>query len=190
VCIYSGIVLCLIIIIFIYSSVYLNIYHSDKFVDFFNTILGSFVSFLLAIIAGVYLFRSQEKEKDDKLRNDYMKILGSEFEDIKNVLNNSEKAIIEIQDMKLELLITSLKPLTIEKAALSGLFEPVDTENLFHLARKIRLYNVEVIFLLSGIISNNINLIKFAANNIENTKKGILENIEKIRKNLIESCYL
>jgi len=109
----------------------------------------------------------------------------AESKDIESILGSSEGMQINLPDgTALSAVITYISPLAHESAGQSGLFSSLTTENLFHISRKIRMYNLKVTHLMGLIQSSNTSFIEHAVNNINETKDAILSDCTLIQSQL------
>lgn len=106
------------------------------------------------------------------------------------VLKDPQSTTLYIGRTNYPVLITYVQPLAIEDAARSGLFTPIQTENLLHLARKIRMFNVKTQFCLSVLAQNRAldpsyqARVEYATRNVGETRTGILEAIDLCKRQL------
>lgn len=84
-----------------------------------------------------------------------------------------------------QVLITFVQPLVIEKSALSGIFDRHQSENLLHLARKIRMFNIKVNHMIAVIQARAENgFLIHAAENVEQTRAGSIEALRHVARQL------
>lgn len=154
--------------------------------DWFNTLAATGISFFLALIAGIYLFNLQTTATRKSENKDLHILLSAELSDLQRILNNSNRMGLDFPSgKKIDILITYIQPLVIEKAALSGLFAVTESENLLNIARKIRTYNLKTQYFLSllpGRSSENTFL--HAYENLEQSRIAIISSIDHIATQL------
>lgn len=157
----------------------------DRLLLWLNTMVGASISALLALLSGMAIFERQQKTKKENETSTLHKLLQAELSDTKRVLTSDDLLSIDFGQFKLEVLITSLQPLVIEKAALSGIYSEQDSENLLHIARKIKMFNKKIDHLLSCLRHNaDENITIHACNNTESSRKAILDDINTMMNNL------
>ncbi|HCE92365.1 MAG TPA: hypothetical protein DEV74_07650 [Acidovorax sp.] len=80
-------------------------------------------------------------------------------------------------------LIAFVQPLATEKAALSGLLAQIESENLLHLARKLRMLNFKSEHLM-GLIQSRADeqFLIHAIDNIEQTRIATVEGVRHVAK--------
>ncbi len=109
----------------IYSTVIFYLKH-EKFWDWLNTLAGTLISFFLAALGGIALFRFQTKTEDRKNLESLVSLLSAELSDLNRILGDSSFLEIEFPSKKLQrVLIATVQPLVTEKAAVSGLFKGI-----------------------------------------------------------------
>ena len=181
-----------IIVVIVYSYAIANYFNClpQHLWNWLSSLIATFVSVLLAVIVGITLFNySQDKTKIND-RKTYLSLLQSELSDTNRILSDSGKMNININNNTYPVLVTYIQPIVLEDAARSGLFNEVISENLLHLARKMKMFNLMTNFLLNIIASgrasdpNLPNHISNAVQNVEGTRKGIIEGIEHMAKQL------
>lgn len=149
----------------------------DKWWDWSHALVSTMVSVLLGVFSAFIVYNVQAADADAKKKSDFKILMQEEFSDLYQVLSSKDFVDFDSGKAKHKVLIAFIQPLIIEDAARSGLFKPVDTNNLLHLARKIRAYNLEVQFFISAIMSPTQGQHgggDFAAINIEKTRRAIL----------------
>ena len=177
-----------IIVVIVYSYAIVNYFNClpQHLWNWFSSLIATFVSVLLAVIVGITLFNyNQDKTKTNE-RKTYLSLLQSELSDTKRILSDSGKMNVNINNNAYPVLVTYIQPIVLEDAARSGLFNEVISENLLHLARKMKMFNLTTNFLLNIIASGRAseNHISNAVQNVEGTRKGIIEGIEHMVKQL------
>lgn len=158
----------------------------DKVWLWWNTFVGSTVSFLFAVTAGLYLFQRQSNAKNKSERESLRSLLSAELSDLKRILSDTDRLTISCPSGRtVGVLITYVQPLATEKAAASSLFLAAETENLLHLARKVRMLNLKTQYLL-GLIPARAEeaVVVHAADNVEQTRVAVLEDIDFITRTL------
>ena len=154
----------------------------DRFWDWLNTLVGSGLSFFLAVLGGIYLFRLQNVATEKSERKALRELLCAEFSDLVRTLSDSSRMALTTQSgTTKQILITFVQPLAIEKSALSGLFTPNESENLLHLARKLRMLNFKSEHMMSVIQARaEEQFVVHAADNVEQTRVAIIEGIRHL----------
>lgn len=162
------------------------LYQPEKIWDWLNTLVGTGLSFSLAILGGIYLFRFQnsasERAENETLKN----LLTAEMSDLTRILNDDARMPLTTQSGQTrEILIAFTQPLIIEKAASSGLFKQNETENLLHLARKIRMHNFKADHMM-GLIRINAEetFLLHAADNLEQTRDAAVAGLKQVAEQL------
>jgi hypothetical protein len=144
---------------------------------FFDGVITTFFSTLLSIIVGIFLYEYQQSENKKSERERLTSIVKAESQDIISILSDGEGMSLTLpNEKKMSVLITLISPLAHEEAGKSGEFNALITENLFHLSRKIRMYNMKVNHLL-GLIqsSSNETYLEHAINNVNETKVAVVD---------------
>ncbi|MDD2266322.1 hypothetical protein [Sulfuricurvum sp.] len=173
----------------IFSLLYIYLFRDtipQNNVNFLDNVITTFVSTLLSIIVGIFLYEYQQKENKKSEKNRFIAIITAESCDILSILTNGgDMAITLPSGETMNVLITILSPLAHEEAAKSGEFSPVLTENLFHISRKIRMYNMKVEHLL-GLIrtSSSQAFLKHAIENVNETKNAIIDDCNFLSEQL------
>lgn len=165
----------------IYSTVIFYLKH-EKFWDWLNTLAGTLISFFLAALGGIALFRFQTKTEDRKNLESLVSLLSAELSDLNRILGDSSFLEIEFPSKNLQrVLVATVQPLVTEKAAVSGLFKGNESEKLLHLARKVRMLNFKSNYFM-GLLSSRSeeSLLINAINNIEETRVAIINDIDQI----------
>lgn len=168
-----------------YSSI-VHFFQNEKLWDWFNALVGSGVSFFLAVIAGMYLFRLQTAAEDTANLESAVSLLTAELSDLISILGDSSRMEIKLKNGESKLvLIAFIQPLVIEKAAISGLFTRAESENLLHLARKLRMLNFKSEYFISLLSSHsNEQLLVNSIDNIEQTLNASVEGIHHVARQL------
>lgn len=172
-------------IVLVYSAVVFHLQH-DKFWDWLNTLVGSGISFFLAILGGIILYRFQAKAEEKNNRDSQVSLLSAELADLISVLSDSSCLEVELPSKNSRrVLIATVQPLVIEKAAVSGLFTETESENLLHLARKLRMLNFKSQYFM-GLISSRSEeqFLVNAIDNIEQTRVASIDGIRLVAKQL------
>ncbi|WP_152558712.1 hypothetical protein [Endozoicomonas numazuensis] len=173
------IVLCVALYLYI---VFFRCIVPSALINLTDGIVTTFSSTLLSIIVGIFLFEKQRKSNDKSELQRLKLITIAESNDIKSILSDSEGMTLNLpENKKIEVIVTFLSPLAHEEAGKSGLFDALTTENLFHISRKIRMYNLKVGHLL-GLMRNksDLDFIEHAAKNVSETKDAILYDCELV----------
>lgn len=107
-------------------------------ISFFDGVVTTFVSTLLSIIVGIFLYEYQNKENEKSELKRLETIVKAESQDIVSILSEEEGMTITLSNgTAMNVLITLISPLAHEEAGKSGKFNALITENLFHISRKI-----------------------------------------------------
>jgi len=170
---------------FAYSAL-VAIQQQPKFWDWLNTLVATGISFFLALVAGLYLFNRQTSATKESNHSDLRTLLVAELSDLVRILSDTAKMTINMPGRgQIEVLITFIQPLVIEKSALSGLFNTLESENLLHAARKIHMFNVKCEYLL-GLLQSRADpdMLIHANNNLEETRVSIIEMIRHVAAQL------
>ena len=158
----------------------------EDILNLLNTVIGTFLSFFIAVLAGIYLFNWQTDKSNRARAEDLNSNLAAELSDLLRILNADGAMSITLPSgHEKRVLIVFIQPLIIESAALSGLFSQLDNENLLHLARKVRMFNFKVEYLM-GLIQSKANeeTIVHAIDNVEGSRISIIEGINKVAINM------
>jgi hypothetical protein len=160
-------------------SLIVHICQPEKFWDWLNTLVGSGLSFFLAVLGGIYLFKLQGRATEENDLKTLKELLCSEFSDLLRILGDSSKMELTLQSGTVkQVLIAYTQPLVIEKSALSGLFNRQESENLLHLARKLRMLNFKSEHLMAVIQSRaEEQFVAHAINNVEETRIASIQGI-------------
>ena len=155
---------------------------SDQDLSYFDSIVATFVSTLLSIIVGIFLFEYQQTENTKLELKRLQDIVKAESRDIVSILDSGEEMSINLQSGKsMKVMITFISPLAHEEAGKSGGFDALITENLFHISRKIRMYNMKTEHLLGLLrISANEELLTHAINNVNETKVAVIQDCKQV----------
>jgi hypothetical protein len=180
--------LIIIIIVFIYS-IYIHKKVPEKNVDWWNTFVATLISVLAALLVGLILYKNQINMDTEAKKNQFSKLLKAEISYNYRQLNSGTPMTLNIDTSKYSLYITFVQPLILEQAALSGLFNEVDSENFLHLSAKTRMYNVKVQYLLSllSVANNTSNYneqMRHASSNINETRTALLNDYNFISEKL------
>ena len=139
---YIGYVLLVGSFIFLYTLVVL-IFSQNNFWDWLHTLFSTLFSVLFALIVGIFLFHHQKIITDGESREQYRILLADELLFISTVFNSTPQLTINFPSGSISTKITYVKPLILEDAAHSGLFNNSDTTKMLLLARMIRVYNIK-----------------------------------------------
>jgi hypothetical protein len=167
-------------------SLLVRFHEPAKLWDWFNTLIGTSLSFGLALLGSNYLFNVQASVTREDERSDLRKLLTAELGDIRRILSDSDRMEIHYHNGPADRpLITFVQPLVVEKAALSGLFSQLESENLLHAARKIRMYGAKRDFVLTVIAARTDEAtMRFATRNLEETRVAILGTVEHVAREM------
>lgn len=160
--------------------------HHEKFWDWLNTFVGTGLSFFVAVLSGIILWRHQTNAAENSEHKALCALLTAEFSDLISILSDTSRMDIALPSkVKCSVLIAFVQPLATEKAALSGLFKQMERENLLHLARKLRMFNFKLEYFL-GLIQSRAEeqFLIHAADNIEQTRIATIESIRQVAKQL------
>lgn len=150
-----------------------------------SNIFATLISVLLGVAVALALFKYTNVKVDAGNRERFRHMLNAEMSDTFRILSSGETMAINIGDTRKDVLVAFIQPLSIEKAAQSGLFDEAKTENLLHLARKMRMYNLEVQYLLGAITNGRLNEVaRHASDNVESTRQAVLSDIRLMTKQL------
>jgi len=158
----------------------------EKLWDWFNTLVGSGLSFFLAVLGGIYLFKLQTNATKNSERSALRALLTAEFSDLIRILGDSSRMNLTFPSGSMRsVLIAFVQPLATEKAALSGLLTQAENENLLHLARKLRMLNFKSEYLM-GLIQSRAEeqFLLHATDNIEQTRVAAIEGIRHVAMQL------
>ncbi|WP_199454799.1 hypothetical protein [Vibrio owensii] len=164
----------------VFSLFYLHVFREvvpESDLSLIDGIVTTFVSTLLSIIVGIYLFEYQQKENRKSEHKRLVDIVTAESKDIISILSDDSKMVINLPSGKsMSVLITLISPLAHEEAGKSGEFDALITENLFHISRKIRMYNMKVEHLLGLIRSNSSEaFLEHAIENVNQTTIAVID---------------
>lgn len=155
---------------------------NEKLWDWFNTLVGSGLSFFLAILGGISLYKLQSAASENSTRGGLRALLQAEFSDLIRILGDTAQMEITLPSgVQRSVLIAFVQPLATEKAALSGLFLQTESENLLHLARKVRMLTFKSEYLM-GIIQGRSDeqIFLHAIENVEQTRKAVVEGVHHV----------
>lgn len=159
---------------------------NEQLWDWLNTLIGSSLSFFLAVLGGMYLFKLQTTAAEESQRNALRALLAAEFSDLLRILRNTSRMTVTLSSGGTRsVLVTYVQPLATEKAALSGLLPQIESENLLHLARKLRMLNFKGEYLM-GLIQSKAQepFLLHAIDNIEQTQQSLIEHINFVADRL------
>ncbi|MFA6094984.1 MAG: hypothetical protein WC757_03820 [Candidatus Paceibacterota bacterium] len=167
-------------------SLIVHCFQSEKLWDWLNTLVGSGLSFFLAVLGGIYLFKLQTNASENSERRSLRTLLSAEFSDLVRILGDSSRMELTLNNgSEHSTLIAFVQPLVIEKAALSGLLSQAESESLLHLARKLRMLNFKSKYLMGLIQSRSEDqFLLHALENIEKTRVASIDGIRKVAKQL------
>lgn len=174
------VILILVILVIVLYSIVVYYCKSDKFWDWFNTLIATFLSVFLAFMVGLSLFSYQTKETDKKRKQQLYTLLTNEISSNSDCLNSKNSMEIRIGTITEKVVVTYIQPLIIEEAARSGLFDSSKTKEMLILAQNIHMYNIQVSFLFSvltaGLSISTPEHVLHAIQNVENSRKIIISN--------------
>jgi len=163
-------------------SVLVAHYQSTKLWDWLNTLVAAGMSFFYAIVAGIHLYWRQSADAKMAKSEELQLLLGAELSDLYRVLKDGAKTYLQLPSgNKINVLITYVQPLVTEHAALSGLFDGTQSENLVHFARKCRMLNTKVNYFL-GLLQSRApeEMLVHAHENIDETRAAIIGDIQQL----------
>ena len=180
-----------ILIIVLIHTLFLRKRISDSTINWWDSLVSTFISVLLAIVVGIWLFEYGETRTNQNKKDSYRNLLSSELSDTSRILSTGKRMTIKINENNYPVLITHVQPIIIEDAARSGLFNEIITENMLHLARKMKIFNIKTEYVLARMASGRPpNEDKFEENmqnaikNIDETKESIVTTIDLLVKQL------
>lgn len=147
-----------------------------------NTLVGTGLAFFLAILAGLYLFNRQNEISKKSQTEDLRSILTAEFSDLVRILSDTKRMSVTFPSGNIEnVLIAFIQPLATEKSALSGLFTRIESENLLHIARKVRMLNFKTEYFM-GLIQSRADepVMKHAIDNMEQTRDSVIKSLTQV----------
>lgn len=148
-------------------------------------LLATLLSVVLGVAVALLLFRYTGNQEDALSRTRFRNLLRAEMTDTFRILASDETMYISLGQSTCSVHVAYIQPIVIEEAAKSGLFEEITTENLLHLARKMRMYNLKTQYLLSAVASNNSKVaMGHACTNVEVTRLAILDDLTIMMKKL------
>lgn len=158
----------------------------EKFWDWLNTLIGSGLSFSLAVLGGIYLFKLQNAATERSERKALRELLRAEISDLIRILSDTSRMELTTQSGAVkQILVTFVQPLIIEKSAVSGLFNQQESENLLHLARKIRMFNFKTEHMMAVIQARaEEQFLAHAADNVEQTRVATIEGLRHVAHQL------
>lgn len=149
------------------------------------TFLTTFLSVILAITLSIIAYNYQEEQKDEREMNKLKTNLKAEITDILDVLRREDFLII---NNGLRFKVTYIQPIIIEECVRTDLFNSRQTENLLHIARKIRFYNTQIEYLLNLLAHPKNNdfesLISHCERNLTQTINCIIKNLDQMKNQL------
>lgn len=185
----SIIVMIVAILIAIFYSLLIHSHIPNEIWGWYHSLISTSVSILIGIAIAIIIFYYQTKMIDNARKNQLRNLLSAEISDSLRILEGGESMVINLGDSTEKVTIVFIQPLVLEDAFRSGLFNSVESENMIHLARKMRMYNLKVSYLISAISSaannpNSENIIRHAVTNVENSKKAIIEDLSFLLKQM------
>ncbi len=181
---------CMIVAILIAISYSLFVYRCipGEIWGWYHSLISAVVSISIGISIAIGIFYYQTKVTDKEKKNQLRNLLSAEISDSIRILENGEPMVFSLPNSTEKVVVTFIQPLVLEDAFRSGLFNLVETENMIHLARKIRMYNLKVSHLYSVISNltniNSENIIRQAVKNVEDSRKAIIESSVTLLKQM------
>lgn len=152
----------------------------DTATNFVTTILSIVIGAMISIIIYHYQNENENQQKLTEMRRN----LEAELSDIKRVLTSGEAITVN----GLPFLTTYIQPIIVDECAKSGLFLSRDVENLLHISRKIKFYNVQVNYFLSILTNSDnkqfSNILINCNKNMETSRLAIIQDINQIQNQL------
>ena len=144
----------------------------------------NYVTTLLSIVVGanisILIYNHQKEQQSEQKLKELRASLERELSDLNRILTTGESITVN----NLSFLSTYIQPIIIDECAKSGLFETKEVENLLHMSRKIKFYNVQVSYFLSILINSNNNnfsdILNNCNRNMETSRNAIINNINMI----------
>ncbi len=158
--------------------------------NWWHRLISTSVSVLLGVVVAVQMFAYESKSETERTENRHLYLLKAEMSDTYRILQDNESMTLYVGSTNYPVLVTYIQPLAIEDAAKSGLFTALQTENLLHLARKMRMFNLKTTHYLHLIAQNAAfdssyeGKVAHATRNVEETRASILEAIDLCRQQL------
>jgi len=153
----------------------------DTATNYLTTILSIVIGAMISIIIYNYQKNLESQQKLSELRIN----LEAELSDMNRVLNSGEAMTVN----GLSFLTTFIEPIIINECAKSGLFSSLHVENLLHISRKIKFYNVLVNYFLSILTNSNTPLFNTLLTNcntgMESSRLAIINDIKQIQDQLV-----
>ena len=167
-------------------SILLAFQAPEKLWDWWSGLAAAGISFFLAILAGISLYKQQTLEARATRKSELTSLLTAELSDLHRALNGlAKRTEIKVNGKTLSAALTIIQPLVVEHAALSGSFNTVQSENLVHFARKCRIYSMKVErFLSINLDPAAQHAVEPLFEDIESTRGAIVENIQQLCKQL------
>ncbi len=176
------------LIIAVYTIILVKKRH--PLIEWWNSLIATSVSVILGISVGIFLFNYSKKQSDVVQRQQFIDLLGSELANTRQILSKEDSLTITVGEKNISFLISSLEPSSIQEAAQSNLFNPLQTAALLILSQRYKMFNIKCdhllnILLLAGDQSRNADvLLSQARDNIEQTRRSILESINFLENEL------
>ena len=148
--------------------------------DWTITLVATFLSVILALGGALWLYNHQTDEDDQNEKYELTKLLAFEMSSINNHLTEADLVPVKFNGDVQHIVITYIQPISFERIAQSGLFNPKQTYYILETARAIRLYNLNIEHFLN-VISCSPPDNPYVQDKIE----WSISNCEKMRKNLI-----
>jgi hypothetical protein len=120
----------------------------EKFGDMVVQLAATFIGAVAALAVGIFLFRYQTQDTDDKRCDELRRLLRAELQDtIKDIDEQEASKNVPSEETGL----IHIQPLVVEHVIRSGLFPVPFVERLLSLARQFHTYNLKVSRLLATI---------------------------------------
>lgn len=120
----------------------------DEVWGWFSTLLATFLSALLALAVGLWLFNKQTHMTDRQRKQWLTEVLDTEIEDIRNVLSETDLGawiwIITSDSSFKQVMLADFELISMDEAVRSGLFPQDVTRELINLVGGIRMFNTRV----------------------------------------------
>lgn len=165
-----------IVIALIYSLVTYSI-EPKYFYEWLTVLISVCISSILAIAGGIYLYNHQKLLITCEKREEILRLLKTDFEDIKAIFDSKDLLNLKLKSGNYSVLITTLSEVITNKAIDSGLFNIDETLELLNFSRNLRLYNFKTNYIM-GLLENSRQVedayFVNAVRNIETSKETIL----------------
>jgi hypothetical protein len=154
-----------------------------------HRLVSTIVSVLLGIVIAMHIYSLQQNDQREGQKRRILYLLNAELLDTYRVLTSTNDFAIITNNDRFSAQVGFIQPLITEEAVKSGLFDQFLTEQLIHLARKMRFYNVCVdnVIRVANSFSGDPNYerrVRHATMNSELNRNTLIEDVETIRKNI------